>query len=140
MPPTRSTVRRVALACVLALALCALTLPAAASAKVPTYRAGSEVVFRITTRTANAKRYGVFLTIAARRRTDRYGALKQTRVGTFAKMTNKGRGRFTWTTPDYTFPGWFMVETGTYYWQTSVTDCTVPGCRVLSRIRTFKVV
>lgn len=106
---------------------------------MPTYAVGSEVVFRITATHPNAKRYGVFLTIAARRRTNRYGGLKRTRVGTFARMTAKGRGRFQWTTPDYSFPDWFMMRPGTYYWQTQVTDCTVRGCNVYSRIKRFKV-
>ena len=132
--------RRVAVAALAALALLAVALPAAAPARVPTYEAGKRVVFRFTTQSANARAYGVYMTVAARRRTDRYGALKRTRVGTFARMVHKGRGRYEYKTPDYTFPGWFMVEVGTYYWQTSITDCRVPGCKILGRIRSFKVV
>ncbi len=133
--------RRIAVAALAALALAAVALPAAApAARVPTYQAGERVVFRITTQAANARTYGVYLTVASRKRTDRYGALKRTRLGTFARMVSKGRGRYEYTTPDYTFPGWFMVEVGTYYWQTSITDCSVPGCKVVSRIRSFKVV
>jgi len=136
----RSLARRAALAALAALALLAVALPAAAPARVPSFPAGSQHTFRVTTQEPNARQYGVYITVAARRRTDRYGALKQTRVGTFARMASKGRGRYWYTTPDYTFPGWFMVETGTYYWQTSITDCTVRGCKILSRIRSFKVV
>jgi uncharacterized membrane protein len=140
LPTTPSLLRRCVLAALAALMLAAVALPAAAPARVPALRAGSQHTFRITTQESNARQYGVFLTIASRRRVDRYGALKQTRIGTFARMVAKGRGRYWWTTPDYTFPGWFMVEVGTYYWQTSVTDCSVPGCKVLSGIRSFKVV
>lgn len=132
--------RRVVLAAAAALALAAVALPAAAPARVPTHQAGEQITFRFTSQSANARTYGVFLTVSSRRRTDRYGALKRTRVGTFARMTAKGRGRYWYTTPDYTFPGWFMVETGTYYWQTSITDCSIPGCKIVSRIRSFKVV
>jgi uncharacterized membrane protein len=137
---TASLVRRCAVAALAALALAAVVLPAAASARVPTYDAGEQVTFRITTQAANARTYGVYLTVAARKRTDRHGALKRTRVGTFARMVHKGRGRFQYTTPDYTFPGWFMVEVGTYYWQTQYTDCSVPGCKIVGPIRSFKVV
>jgi hypothetical protein len=133
--------RRLAVAALAALALLAVLLPATApAARVPRYQAGREVTFRITTQEPNARQYGVYITISARRRTDRYGALKRTRVGTFARMVRKRGNRWAYTTPDYTFPGWFMVETGTYWWQTSITDCSVPGCKILSRIRAFKVV
>ncbi len=135
-----SLARRAAAAALAALALLAVALPAAAPARTPSYAAGKQVTFRVTTQEPNARQYGVYITVASRRRTDRYGALKQTRVGTFARMVSKGRGRYWYTTPDYTFPGWFMVETGTYYWQTSITDCSVAGCKLLSRIRSFKVV
>lgn len=140
MTTTTSLVRRGALAALLALALLAAALPATSAARVPQYDVGDRVTFRITNRSANARRYGVFLTVASKRKTDRYGALKRTRVGTFARMTRKRGGRFVYTTPPYTFPGWFMVEPGTYYWQASVTDCSRPGCKAVSRIKKFKVV
>jgi uncharacterized membrane protein len=136
-----SLARRSAVAALAALALLAAVLPAAApAARVPTYQAGERATFGVSTQSANARMYGVYITISSSRRTDRYGGLKRTRIGTFARMVHKGRGRYQYTTPDYTFPGWFMVETGTYFWQTSITDCSVPGCKVLSRIRSFKVV
>lgn len=139
--PAISRSERGALVALLAFALVALALlPATASAaRVPTFRVGSQVVIRITTRHPNAKRYGVFLTVAAKRKTDRYGSLKRTKIGTFAKMTAKGGGRFVWKSPAYTFPDWFMMRPGTYYWQTHVTDCNVRGCRANSKIRAFKV-
>jgi hypothetical protein len=137
-PPARRSAVAALLA--LALAVAALALPASSqAARTPTYAVGDQVVFRIVSQHPNARRYGVFLTIASRKRTDRYGGLKRTPIGTFSKMTARGRGRFEYKTPPYTFDTWFMMNPGTYYWQTQVTDCTVAGCAVYSRIKTFKV-
>lgn len=132
--------RRVMIAALVALTLSAVALPAAAPARVPTYDVGDRATFTFTTQEPNARTYGVFLTVASKRRVNRYGGLKRTSVGTFARMVNKGRGTFKYTTPAYTFPDWFMMRPGTYYWQTSITDCSIPGCNILSRIRSFKVV
>ena len=102
--------RRAAVAALAGLALLAVALPAAApAARAPSYQAGERVTFRVTTQEPNARQYGVYITVSSKRRTDRHGGLKRTRVGTFARMASKGRGRFRYTTPDYTFPGWFMV-------------------------------
>lgn len=139
MSITSSRARRLVLAALLALALAAVALPSAASARVKTYQVGDRITFVTVTHAAKAKQYGVYLTVAAKRRADRHGALKRTQIGTFARMTRKRGGRYEYTTPDYTFPDWFMMRPGTYYWQTSYTDCSVPGCKVVSRIRSFKV-
>jgi hypothetical protein len=134
----RSTGRRAGvLATLLALAL--LTLPAVSSARVPTYRSGSQVTFSVRSDAALARQYGMYITVASKKRVDRNGRLKQTDVGTFARMTRKRAGVYKWTTPPYTFDTWFMVKTGTYYWQTQYTDCSIRGCNALSRIRSFKV-
>ena len=140
MTTTPSLVRRGAIAALLALALLATALPATAPARVPKYDVGDRVKFKVTNRSANARRYGVFLTVASKRKTDRYGALKRTSVGTFARMKRKRGGRFVYVTPPYTFSSWFMMRPGTYFWQASVTDCSRPGCKSLSRIKKFRVV
>lgn len=103
-------------------------------------RLGSEPTFKVRDRSANARRYGVFLIVSPTKRTNRHGELKRhRRIGTFAKMRRTGRFGFVYRTPAYAFDHWFMQRPGTYYWQAFHVDCRVRGCRVLSRIRTFKV-
>jgi hypothetical protein len=125
---------------VAALALSALLLPAAAPARIATHHVGDRVTFKYRTLVPNASRYGVFITVAARRRHNRYGGLKRTQVGTFARMVATGGGHYQYTTPPSTSPTWFMRKRGTYYWQMSIRDCSIRGCHVYSRVHLFKVV
>jgi len=136
----RSTLRRGAPAALLALMLSLALLPAASSAaRTPTYEAGSRVTF--TARTAGARPVGgtVYLRIAAKRRFDRYGQLKQTAIGTFARMNRRGPNLYRYTTPPYTFDDWFMNTPGTYYWHTQFTDCSFRDCRGHGPVHAFKV-
>lgn len=105
-----------------------------------TLRRGTQPMFKVRDNSANARRYKIFMTIATKKRTNRYGELKRTRAaGTFTRMDGNGRGGWTYKPPAYTFPSWFMERPGTYYWQAFHIDCRVKGCHVLSRIRSFKV-
>jgi gas vesicle protein len=104
-----------------------------------TLRRGAQPTFKVRDNSSNARRYDIFMTIAAKKRTNRHGELKRTRVGTFARMESNGKGGWTYKAPAYTFPTWFMERPGTYYWQAFHIDCSVPGCHVVSRIRSFKV-
>lgn len=122
------------------LAALALALPAVATAaSTPTFLVGSRPVFTAQTNAAAAKRFGMYITIANARKVDRNGQLKQTSVGTFARMHSAGHGKFTYKTPAYTFPTWFMQTPGTYFWQTYYIDCHFKACHRLSAIHKFKV-
>jgi hypothetical protein len=87
----------------------------------------------------------LWLTIATSRRVDRYGQLKQYRDGgVFTGMRRKRGHRYAYTPPRFSFPGWFLVTPGTYYWQAYHINCSIPNssrtsCHVYSRIRSFKV-
>lgn len=131
--------RRGLVAALLALAVSLALVPAAGAARTPTYQVGDRVTFSVHSNAAKAQQYGMYITVAARRRLDRHGGLKRTDVGTFARMTRKRGNVYKWTTPAYTFDTWFMQRPGTYYWQTQYTDCDVAGCTVFSRVKTFKV-
>ena len=120
----------------------ALALAAApvATAAVPSLKVGTRPTFRIHSPAAVAADSSVFLTIAAKRKVYKDGELKRTTVGTFAEMNKKRNANFVWKSPPYTFPGWFMMQPGTYFWQTYYIDCAAPDCHVLSKIKSFKVV
>jgi hypothetical protein len=123
-----------------ALVALVLALPALASAaSTPQFPLGSRPVFTAQTNAAAAKRFGMYITIANARKLDRNGQLKQSSIGTFARMHNAGHGKFTYKPPAYTFPSWFMETPGTYWWQTYYIDCHFKGCHRLSSIRKFKV-
>ena len=124
-----------------ALVALALALPVVASAAAtPSFPVGSQPVFTARTNAAAAKRFGMYITIANARKVDRNGQLKQSSIGTFARMHNAGHGKFTYKPPAYTFPTWFMQKPGTYWWQTYYIDCHFKGCHRLSGIHAFKVV
>ncbi len=125
---------------VLALVALALAMPVVASAaSTPTFPFGSRPVFTAQTNAAAAKRFGMYITIASARKTDRNGQLKQTSVGTFARMHSAGHGKFTYKTPAFTFPSWFMEQPGLYWWQTYYIDCHFKACHRLSAIHAFRV-
>jgi hypothetical protein len=128
-----------AVAALLTVVLAALVLPAAAPARVPTYHVGDRVTFTASTRGAHPASGAVYLHVATKRSFDRYGQLKQTRIGTFAQMHRKGPSLYKYTTPPYTFDTWFMQRPGTYYWQTQFTDCAFKGCQGHGSVRVFKV-
>ena len=103
---------------------------------------GTRPTFKATDR-GDAFQGTVWLSISASRRVDRTGKLKQSDGGTFTSM-RRHRGIYTYTPPNYTFPGWFMATAGTYYWQAYHINCSIPdssrtSCHVYSRIRSFKV-
>ena len=104
---------------------------------------GTRPTFKATDR-GDAFQGTVWLSISAFRRVDRTGKLKQSDGGTFTSMRRRRGGSYTYTPPDYSFPGWFMVTPGTYYWQAYHINCSIPSstrtsCHVYSRIRSFKV-
>jgi hypothetical protein len=128
-----------AVAALVTVALAALVLPAAAPARVPTYHVGDRVTFTASTKGARPASGAVYLHVAAKRRFDRYGQLKLTTIGTFARMNRRGPSLYRYTTPPYTFDDWFMNRPGTYYWQTQFTDCAFRDCRGHGPVRVFKV-
>jgi hypothetical protein len=123
-----------------ALVALALTAPVVASASTPSFPVGSRPVFTASTKAAAAKRFGMYITIANARKLDRNGQLKQSSIGTFARMHNAGHGKYTYKPPAYTFPSWFMQTPGKYWWQTYYIDCHFKGCHRLSGIHSFAVV
>lgn len=101
---------------------------------------GSTPTFKLRDTDPNARRYSIFMVVSPSKRTNRYGELKRNPdIGTFARMTRKGKYGFTYKTPSYSFDTWFMNRPGKYYWQAFHIDCQVRGCHVLSRIRSFTV-
>jgi hypothetical protein len=104
---------------------------------------GSRPEFKATD-TGSAFGGTVWLSISAFRRRDRYGRLKESDGGTFTSMTRHRNGRYSYTPPDYSFPSWFMVKPGTYYWQAYHINCSIPNssktsCHVYSSVRSFQV-
>ena len=147
---TRPRPHRRALALALATLLAGACPPAAAAAPArpqllsPAAGAalplGGQPTFKLRDAHPNARRYGVFLIVSPTRRTNRHGELlRHRRIGTFAKMTRRGRAGFAYRAPAYVFDHWFMQRPGRYYWQAFHIDCRVRGCHVLSRIRSFRV-
>ena len=124
-----------------------LAAPGAAGARSPAQiapksgsvlTAGSQPTFKVRDTSASARKYGVFVTVSTSKRLTRTGDLKKTDIGTFAKMKRRG-SVFSYKTPVFTFPTWFMVRPGTYYWQAFRIDCSVKGCHVHTKVRSFKV-
>jgi hypothetical protein len=108
-----------------------------------TLAAGSRPTFTATDR-GDAFHGTVWLSISAFKRRDREGRLKASDGGTFTSMTHHRGGSYTYTPPNYSFPSWFMVKPGTYYWQAYHINCAIPNatrtsCHVYSRVRAFKV-
>jgi hypothetical protein len=104
---------------------------------------GSHPIFKVTD-TGHA--FGTeWLSVSKYRRRDRFGRLKQQSPGgDFSDMVRHRHGHFTFTPPTFSFPGWFMVTPGTYYWQTYHINCAIPNaqktnCHVYSRVRSFRV-
>jgi len=144
LKPQRGKVPGLLIATTLALGLAA---PGAASAASPTQiapksgsvlTAGSQPTFKVRDASASARRYGVFVTVSTSKKLTARGDLKKTDIGTFAKMKRRG-SVFSYKTPLYSFPTWFMVRAGTYYWQAFRIDCSVKGCHVHTKVRSFKV-
>jgi hypothetical protein len=108
-----------------------------------TLAVGTRPTFRATD-SGDAYQGTVWLSISTFRKRDRYGRLKQSDGGTFTSMKRHRGGRYTYTPPDYSFPGWFMATPATYYWQAYHINCSIPNasrtsCHVYSSIRSFKV-
>ena len=144
LKPQRGKVPGLLIATALTLSLAA---PGTASAASPTQiapkrgsvlTAGSQPTFKVRDTSASARKYGVFVTVSTSKRLTRTGDLKKTDIGTFAKTKRRG-SVFSYKTPLYTFPTWFMVRAGTYYWQAFRIDCAVRGCHVHTKVRSFKV-
>lgn len=100
---------------------------------------GSQPTFKLRDTSPNARRYSIFMRISTSKKVDRNGTLKRTKIGHFARMDRKGKFGFVWKPEDYSFPEWFMQRPGTYYWQAYHIDCSVRGCNVESKVRSFKV-
>ncbi len=83
----------------------------------------------------------VWLTISKFRRTDRHGQIKQSDGGTFTSMRRRRGGKYAYTPPDYSFPGWFMATPGTYYWQAYRIECSSGSsdCKQEGPVVRFKV-
>lgn len=127
-----------------------LTVPGVASAaKVQlvspnansTLAMGSPAVFQVRDRSADARRFGVFITISTTKQRTRKGDLKKTKVGTFSKAERDGRNTFSYQAPQHVFPTWFMNMAGTYYWQAYHIDstCLRRDCKVRSKVWRFGV-
>jgi hypothetical protein len=123
----------------------ALTHPKAVSPKRGTvYAVNSRPTFKIKDSSRNAKRYGVFMTIANAKKFKKGGTgvgdLIQTKPGTFTSMKRKGT-TYTYTAEAYSFPGWYMATPGKYYWQAFHIDCSQRGtkCHVHSKLGSFIV-
>jgi hypothetical protein len=144
---------RVLLGAVLAAALLAAVVPAANAATGPrplspsagkVFSKGAFTTFKVKDTSAAARKYGIFMVIANRKRT-KGGQLQKSKngkPGDFAQMKRRKHGVYTYTPAKYTFPGWYMVTSGTYYWQAHHIDCgaTASGnCYVVGGIRKFRV-
>jgi hypothetical protein len=146
--PRRS--RRILVAAAAALAIGAAGAQADVSPKLTApgpgklLAVGSQPVFKVTDH-GDTSHGGVWLTISKFRKRDRFGRLKQSSdSGTFTNMARHRGGHFTYTPPAYTFPGWFMVTPGTYYWQAYHINCAAHNtvrnsCDLFSRVRAFRV-
>jgi hypothetical protein len=102
---------------------------------------GAKVTFKVRDTSANARKYGIFLTVADRKQL-KNGVLQRSaknHPGTFAEMKRHRGGIYTYTLPKYDFPGWIMVTPRKYFWQAHHIDCAVKGCEVGGGIRTFTV-
>jgi hypothetical protein len=103
-----------------------------------TLTASSPPTFKVRDR-GHAFHGNVWIEVSASKRRDRHGDLKTSPIGTFAQMKRRRHGVYTWVPPMFTFPEWFMVRPGTYYWEAFHVNCDVAGCRVRSKIRSFVV-
>ena len=105
---------------------------------------GGQPTFKVRDGSAKARKYGVTIVINNKRKV-KHGELQAPGShgsGTFAAMKRRKHGRWTYKPPHYTFPSWFMVRRGTYYWQSFHIDCgphTPRSCHIVSRIRKFHV-
>jgi len=142
LKPHRGTLPALLIATALVLGLAAPATAGSPAQIAPksgsTLTAGSQPTFKIRDASASARRYGVFITVSTSKALTRRGDLKKTNIGTFAKMKRRG-SVYSYKTPLYSFPTWFMVRPGTYYWQAFRIDCSVKGCHVHTKVRSFKV-
>ena len=105
---------------------------------------GSQPTFKVKDTSRNAKRSRMFMTISNAKKFKKSGSnkgdLRQTKPGDFSNLTRSG-STFTYTPPKYTFPGWYMVTPGKYYWQAFHIDCGQKGfrCHVHSKLGSFFV-
>jgi hypothetical protein len=105
---------------------------------------GSKITFRVRDRSSYARRYGVFLTVAARKvvRHEELQMPKGNAPGDFARMRRGKNGIYSYTPPRYTFPSWYRVRPGRYYWQAHHINCAFHGptdCHYVGKIRSFRV-
>ena len=143
--PGRRRLTGLAVATTLAFALLA---PGAAGAAAPAQLSpkpgallerGSRPVFKVRDTSRAARRYSVYITISTSKARRRNGDLRKTSVGHFASMRRRG-STFSYMAENYTFPTWFMVRPGTYYWQVYRIDCSARrSCHVHSKVRSFRV-
>jgi hypothetical protein len=144
---------RVLLGALLAAGLLAAVVPAANAATGPrslaptagkVFSKGAFTTFKVKDTSAAARKYGIFMVVANRKRT-KNGQLQKSKDdnrGDFAQMKRRKHGVFTYTPEHYTFPGWFVNTSGTYYWQAHHIDCaatTAGNCSVVGPIRKFRV-
>ena len=64
----------------------------------------------------------VFMKICANKKKDKDGVICNGEH--MARPSKKGK-IYTHTPPAHTFPDWFMVKPGTYYWQAYRIDCSI---------------
>lgn len=89
----------------------------------------------------------VYVTIAPKRKVNKSGNLIQykgcgTHCDFVALKPWAGHKGFWVYTAQFDFPGYWAATPGTYYWQAEhvAPQCKAPGCEVVSKIGTFKVV
>ena len=148
----RRSIRRIApvvgVTCV-ALGLAPASSALAAGPKIVSPKRGgvlalnSQPTFKVRDGSVNARKYKIFMTISVSKKRNRFGDLKQSKVGgdligTFTSMKRRGSNH-TYKPPMYTFPTWFMARPGKYYWQAYRIDCRVKGCHIHSKVSSFVV-
>jgi hypothetical protein len=108
------------------------------------YPVGSRPTFKVRDTSRNARRYRMYVTIANAKKFKKSGANKgdllMTKPGDFSDLKRSG-STFTYTPPLYTFPTWYMVVPGKYYWQAFHIDCSQRHfrCHVHSKLGSFYV-
>ena len=104
----------------------------------------SPITFKVKDTSRNAKRYSMYLTVSNKKKFKKSGTgkgdLLLTKPGDFSSLKRSG-STFTYTPARNTFPGWYMVTPGKYYWQAFHIDCSQRGlqCHVHSKLGSFYV-
>lgn len=100
---------------------------------------GTQATFKIKD-LGQPYRGNVWIGVSSTKKKDRYGRLKDTSPnGTYSAMKPGRHRRWSFLTPSYVFPDWFMNRPGKYYWQAGHIQCGNNGCYVVSKVRSFVV-